>query len=186
VSAETSIVSGVAGRYATALFDLAAEAKALDSTADDLSRLKSMIGESSDLTALVRSPVMSRDDKARGMDAIAEKAGFGELTRKFLATVSYNRRFNQVVSICDAFRKLLAAHRGEMMADVTSAQPLTPEQMNALKAELKHATGRTVDLDAKVDESLLGGLVVKLGSRMIDSSLRTKLNTLTEVMKGIG
>jgi F-type H+-transporting ATPase subunit delta len=186
VAVESSIVSGVAGRYATALFDLAREAKSFDSTAAELAQLKSMIHESADLRALVRSPVISRDDQGRGMEAVAEKAGFSELTRKFIATVTANRRLNQIVPICDAFRKLLAAHRGEITADVTSAQTLTPEQLEALKAELDRATGRTVDVDAKVDEALLGGLVVKLGSRMIDSSLRTKLNSLTEVMKGIG
>ncbi len=145
-----------------------------------------MIAESDDLRALVRSPVVTREDQAKGMDAIAEKAGFSDLTRKFIATVTHNRRLNQIVPICTGFRKLLAAHRGETSAEVISARPLTDAQMAALKAELDRATGRTVDLNAKVDETLLGGLVVKLGSRMIDSSLKTKLNTLTEVMKGIG
>ena len=186
VSAESSIVSGVAGRYATALFDLVEEAKALDSTATDLAQLQQMIEESDDLRALVRSPIVTREDQAKGMDAVAEAAGFSDLTRKFIATVTENRRLNQIVSICGAFRNLLAAHRGETSAEVISARPLTDEQMAALTAELNRATGRTVDVNAKVDESLLGGLVVKLGSRMIDSSLKTKLNTLTEVMKGIG
>jgi F-type H+-transporting ATPase subunit delta len=186
VAVESSIVSGVAGRYATALFDLAEEAKALDSTAADLAQLKTMIAESADLKTLVRSPVISRDEQARGMDAVAEKAGFSDLTRKLIATVTANRRLNQIVAICEAFRRLLAAHRGEVTANVTSARPLTAEQMEALKAELRRATGRIVDVDAKVDETLLGGLVVKVGSRMIDSSLKTKLNSLTQVMKGIG
>ncbi len=186
MSAESSIVSGVAGRYAIALFDLAEEAKALDSVAKDLADLSKMIDESDDLRALVRSPVVSRDDQAKGMDAVVQAAGVNELTRKFIATITHNRRLNQIVPICGAFRKLLAAHRGETTAEVISARPLTDEQLEALKAELKRATTRTVDIDAKVDESLLGGLVVRLGSRMIDSSLKTKLNTLTEVMKGIG
>ena len=186
MSAESSIVSGVAGRYATALFDLAEQAKALNSIASDLAQLQSMIAESDDLSALVRSPVVTREDQAKGMDAVAEAAGFSDLTRKFIATVTHNRRLNQIVPICVGFRKLLAAHRGETSAEVISARPLTDEQMAALTAELNRATGRTVDVNAKVDESLLGGLVVKLGSRMIDSSLKTKLNTLTEVMKGIG
>ena len=186
MSAESSIVSGVAGRYATALFELAEEAKALDSVAKDLADLDAMIAESDDLKNLIRSPVIDRDDQAKGMAAIAEKAGLGDLTRKFIATVTQNRRLNQISGITAAFRKLLAAHRGEVTAEVASARPLTDEQLEALKDELKRATRREVDVNARVDESLLGGLVVKLGSRMIDSSLRTKLNSLTQVMKGIG
>ena len=117
MSAESSIVSGVAGRYATALFDLAEQAKALDSIAGDLAQLQSMIAENDDLSALVRSPVVTREDQAKGMDAVVEAAGFSDLTRKFIATVTHNRRLNQIVPICVGFRKLLAAHRKSERSD---------------------------------------------------------------------
>lgn len=184
--AETSMVSGLSGRYAVALFDLAKESGALDSVAADLDRLQAMMAESADLLRLVRSPVLSRDEQGRGLSAVMEKAEFGDLTRRFVGLVAANRRLFSLRDICRAYAALLSRHRGEMSADVTSAQPLDEAQLSEISRSLAKAVGSEVKFTTSVDESLIGGLVVKVGSRMIDSSLRTKLQNLQLAMKGVG
>jgi len=186
VAANTSIASGVAGRYASALFDLAKEADALDSTAQDLTGLKAMLEDSDDLSDLVQSPLYSREQQAAAMDAVLEAAGVQDLTRRFVGVVTQNRRLFAIADIIGAFRALLANHRGEMNAEVISAHPLSDAQLAALRGVLADVLRSEVIVNTSVDETLLGGLVVRVGSRMIDSSLRTKLDNMQLAMKGVG
>ncbi|MDX5360646.1 MAG: F0F1 ATP synthase subunit delta [Alphaproteobacteria bacterium] len=179
----TKEITGVGGRYATALFDLAREDDRLDAVARDLDALAQMLDGSADLRRLVSSPVFSREDQAAGIQSVAEKAGFDDLTRRFLGLVAANRRLFALDRMIAGYRALLRAHRGEISADVVSATPLTEKQLDDLRAELKAAMGRDVQVDVSVDDSLLGGLIVKVGSRMIDSSIRTKLRNLQLAMK---
>ncbi len=176
-------VSGVAGRYATALFELAEAQGALDAVAADLGNIESMLNASADLTRLVRSPVFSADEQGRAFGAVLEKAGVSRLVQNFVGLVIQNRRLFALSEMISAYNAILAAKRGEMTADVTSAHSLGDAQVESLKAALKSATGRDVRINTKVDAELLGGLIVKVGSRMIDSSLRTKLNSLKIAMK---
>jgi len=185
LAAETSIVSGIAGRYATALFELAVEAKALDAVAADLDRLQAMIAESADLRRLVKSPIFGRDEQRRAIDAVVERAGLSAVVRRFVGVVARNRRLFALEDMIRDFRALLARHRGETMARVVSASPLQPNQLAALKAALREGVGREVNMEVAVDPELLGGLVLKVGSRMIDSSVRTKLQNLKVAMKGV-
>ena len=179
-------VSGLAGRYATALFELARDSGTLDDVAGDLASLKTLIGESADLARLVRSPVFSRDDQARAMGAVLEKAGAADLTRRFIGLVASKRRLFALPDIINAYASLLAHHRGEVSAHVVSAYPLDDAQMQTLGETLKAAAGRDVQIDTAVDQEILGGLIVRMGSRMIDSSLRTKLTNLQVAMKEVG
>ena len=176
-------VSGMAGRYATALFELADEQSALDAVAADLANIQKMLNESADFLRLVRSPVFSAAEQTRAVDAVLDKAGISTLVRNFAGLVIKNRRLFALPGMISAYSAILAAKRGEITADVTSAHPLADAQVASLKAALKSATGRDVMIDTKVDAALLGGLIVKVGSRMIDSSLRTKLNSLKIAMK---
>jgi F-type H+-transporting ATPase subunit delta len=176
----------IAERYASALYELADEAKALDQVAADLKALKAMMAASADLMRLIRSPVLGRSDQAKAVSALAEKAGFSELTGRFLGTLAANRRLFALLSVIDGFLAELARRRGEATADVTSAVPLTPAQTQALEEALKSVVGSKVSVDLKVDKSLIGGLVVRVGSRMIDTSLATKLRRLRLAMKGVG
>ena len=178
--------TGLAGRYATALFDLAETEKQLDRVADDLGALAAMIESSADLKRLIRSPVISRDDQGRAMAEVLDKAGMSELVRNFVGVVAGNRRLFALPSMIAGYRSLLAARRGEATAEVVSARALTKKQLEAIAARLKKAIGTTVAVSTKVDAGLLGGLVVKVGSRMVDSSLRTKLQRLRFAMKGVG
>ncbi|WP_169566187.1 F0F1 ATP synthase subunit delta [Sneathiella limimaris] len=186
MSAENIKVSGIAGRYATALFDLASDAKQVDVVASDLATIKTAMGESADLAKLVRSPLISREDQERAMLAVLEKLGISDLVRRFVGTVAQNRRLIALADMIDTFNQLLAAERGEVIAKVVSAKKLTAKQMEALEKELKSSIGSDVAIEADVDESLIGGLVVKVGSRMVDSSIRTKLQNLKFAMKGVG
>lgn len=176
----------IAERYASALYELADDAKALDQVAADLRALKAMIGSSPDFVRLIRSPVLDRADQAKAVTALAEKAGFHDLTRKFLGAVAANRRLFALASVIEAFLAELAHRRGEATADVTSAIALTPAQTAALEQALRSVVGSKVSVDLKVDPSLIGGLVVRVGSRMIDTSLATKLRRLRLAMKGVG
>ena len=186
VSQLTAQSTGLAGRYAAAIFELADADKALDAVADDLSVLGRMIASSDDLQRLVRSPVISRDEQEKAMLAIAEKASMNSLTRNFLGVIAQNRRLFVLSDIIGAYHAILASHRGEATAEVVSAKELTDGQMTALSDALKQAIGTKVTVDAKVDPGLLGGLIVKVGSRMVDSSIRTKLQQLHLAMKGVG
>jgi F-type H+-transporting ATPase subunit delta len=185
VAQESTLVSGIAGRYATALFDLARDAGQLDAVARDLDSLSAMLGQSADLVRLVRSPVFSREDQARAIGAVAEKAGFSDLVRRFLGVVANNRRLFVLADAIAAFKTLLSHHRGEAIAEVVSAVPLSDAQLQQIKSSLSSEAASNVVINAKVDPGLIGGLVVKLGSRMIDASVRTKLNNLKSAMKGV-
>jgi F-type H+-transporting ATPase subunit delta len=176
----------VAGRYATALFDLAVETDALAAVEQDLGRFAGLIAESGDLDRLVRSPVFAADQQVRAVGAVLDKAEIGGLVGNFIRVVASNRRLFVMPDIISAFRKRLADHRGEVAAEVTSAEPLSDSHVAALKQALKASTGKDVALDARVDPALIGGLIVKVGSRMIDGSLRTKLNSLKLAMKEVG
>lgn len=179
-------VSEIAARYAAALFALADERNRLDEVAGDLGVLKSMLSESADLRRMVSSPVISREEQGKAMDALLEKAGADQLTRNFIGLVTRNRRLFAVPGMIAAYLAALAERRGEVTAQVTAASALTDEQMKTVTGALKKVVGREVAIDLKVDPSLLGGLVVKVGSRLFDSSLRTKLQKLELAMKGIG
>lgn len=176
----------IAERYASALYELADESKALDQVAADLKAIRAMMASSADLMRLIRSPVLGRSEQARAVSALAERAGFNVLTGRFLGTLASNRRLFALSSVIDAFLAELARRRGEATADVTSAIALTPAQTQALEEALKSVVGSKVSVDLKVDKSLIGGLVVRVGSRMIDTSLATKLRRLRLAMKGVG
>ena len=186
VSSNVIGATGLSGRYATALFDLADEVKALDDVANDLASVGVMIQESDDLQRLIRSPIISRDDQLGAMDAVLEASGVGQLTRNFIGVVTRNRRLFALPGMIKDYQALLAAARGEATAEVTSAQQLSDAQISAVEDSIKQAMGTKVAIDAKVDESLLGGLIVKVGSRMVDTSLKTKLSQLRLAMKGVG
>ena len=185
VTSHKAIVSGISGRYAVALFELALESKALKAVESDLTNLKELLVESADLRELVTSPLVSRDDQSKGVTSVAEAAKLSELTVKFLGVLAANRRLSSVDAIVKSFEKLMAFHKGEVKAEVVSAQALTKTQLTALTKQLKSAIGQDVDIDASVDDTILGGLKVKVGSRMIDSSLKTKLDNLAIAMKGV-
>lgn len=184
VASENVSVAGLAGRYATALFELATEAKALDAIASDLSRLKALIDGSTDLARLVRSPIFSREEQAKAMDAVLARLNVNQLTKNFVGLLAAKRRLFALSGIVAAFETLVANQRGEMTAEVTSAQPLKSEQRTALMGTLKDAMKREMRLTERVDPTLLGGLIVKVGSRQIDSSLKSKLVRLERAMRG--
>ncbi len=185
MASEGTGVSGLADRYAAALFELADERKLLDEVAGDLRGLRDLLAESGDLRRLVRSPILSRIEQAKAIGAVAERAGFDALTRNFLGLVAQNRRLFAVPSMIAAFLAKLAARRGEVTAEVTAAQELTPAQLAAVGEQLRRAMGSKIAVEVRVDPALLGGLVVKVGSRMVDASLRSKLHRLQLAMKGV-
>jgi F-type H+-transporting ATPase subunit delta len=173
----------MAGRYATALFDLARETNAIDAVKAELDRFVALVAESTDLARLVRSPVFSADEQLQALAAVLDRAGIGGLAAKFLKLVTSNRRLFAVRDMVKAYRELVANHKGEATAEVTVAEQLKGDHLGALRAALKAVSGKDIDLDIKVDPTIIGGLVVKLGSRMVDSSLRTKLNAIRHAMK---
>ncbi len=179
-------LSGLAGRYATALFELGLEGDRLDEVAADLEYLDDLLGKSGDLERLVRSPVISRDDQGRAMAALLERMESNPLTGRFIGVVARQRRLYALQNMIRRFRELLAEHRGETAAEVVSARPLSEPQLGAVREALARVVGRQVNLAAKVDAGLIGGLVVRVGSRMVDSSLRAKLRRLRLAMKGVG
>jgi F-type H+-transporting ATPase subunit delta len=183
VAREEPIVSGMAGRYATALFDLAGEANAIDAVKADLERFNALIAESADLARLVRSPVFSAEEQSQALSAVLERAGIGGIAAKFLKLVATNRRLFAVGNMIRGYRERVALHKGEATAEVTVAEKLKDEHVEALRAALKSVSGKDVDLDIRIDPAIIGGLVVKLGSRMVDTSLRTKLNAIKHAMK---
>jgi F-type H+-transporting ATPase subunit delta len=183
LASEQPIVSGMAGRYATALFDLARETNAIDAVKADLERFDALIAESPDLTRLVRSPVFSAAEQEQALSAVLERAGIGGVAAKFLKLVTSNRRLFAVRDMIRGFRELVALDKGEATAEITVAEALKDEHVEALRAALKSVSGKDVDLNIKIDPAIIGGLVVKLGSRMVDTSLRTKLNAIKHAMK---
>jgi F-type H+-transporting ATPase subunit delta len=186
VAGEEPIISGMAGRYATALFELALESNAVDAIRGDLDRFDALVAESDDLRRLVRSPVFAADAQGKALGAVLDKAGIGGLTAKFLRLVTANRRLFAVREIIKTYRALVARHKGELSAQITVAETLSDAHRAAITDALKSVTGKDVGLDVKVDPAIIGGLVVKLGSRMVDSSLRTKLNSIKHAMKEVG
>jgi F-type H+-transporting ATPase subunit delta len=186
LASEATGVASLAERYAAALFELADERHELDTVAGDLRELRAMLHESTDLDRLLRSPVLSREDQAKAIAALGDRAGLSRLTRDFLGVVAGNRRLFAVPAMTEAFLKQLAERRGEVTAEVTTAQPLNDTQQNTLGEQLRRAVGRRVTIDVKVDPSLLGGMIVKVGSRMIDGSLKSRLHRLQLAMKGVG
>ncbi len=177
-------VSGVPGRYASALFELASEEKATEEVSRQLSTFQSAIDQSEDLARLVRSPVFSSEDQINALTAVAGQLGITGATLNFLKLTAKNRRLSVVPDMIKAYATLLASSKGEIAGEVTSAEPLSADQLNDLKAALKSSLGRDVALSTRVDSSILGGLIVKVGSRMMDNSLKTKLQTLKIAMKG--
>lgn len=185
--ADTSqLVSGVAERYASSLFDLAQEAGSAAAVGADLDRFQALIDESDDLKRLIVSPVFSAEDQTKAISAVAAKVGITGLVANFLKVVASNRRLFAVPGMIKAYRVIAARARGEITADVTSAHALTAAQETELKAALKGVTGKDVAIAVTVDPSILGGLIVKVGSRQIDTSLRTKLSTLKLALKEVG
>jgi len=176
----------MAGRYATALFELAFEAGAVDSVLADLERFDALLDESADLARLVRSPVFTAAVQSKALAAVLDKAEIVGLAAQFLKVVTSNRRLFAVRDIVKAYVALVARHKGEVTAHVTVAEPLSDTHRDEIRNTLNAVTGKDVRVDVKVDPSIIGGLVVKLGSRMVDSSLRTKLNALKHAMKEVG
>lgn len=186
MASEEHTVSGVAGRYATALFELGLEEKALEQIETDLGRFGEALDASDDLQRLVKSPMFSTEEQGHALGAILDELKIEGLTKNFLLLVSKNRRLFATPDMIRAYRAMLAEHRGEMSATVTAASKLTNTQVTALKQALKAGLGKDVMLDQLVDPSLIGGLMIKVGSRMIDTSIRTKLNSLKHAMKEVG
>ena len=186
MAAEDPSVSGVSGRYATALFELARDEKSIDAVKADLEKFEAMLADSVDLKRLVRSPVFSASEQSRALVAVLDKAEISGVAARFLKVLTANRRLFAGADLIRAFRALVARFRGEATADVTVAEKLSDKNLDALKTALKSVTGKDVALNVNVDPSIIGGLVVKLGSRMVDSSLRTKLNSIKHAMKEAG
>ena len=186
VATDDPMMASMAGRYAAALFELAKDQRQLERVEADLASFQRMLDDSQDLRRLVRSPVISADDQAKALAAIISKAGVSGLTANFLRLIARNRRLFAAADMMKGFRALLARERGEVSADVASAHALTPEQMQQLSDMLRTTIGKNVQINTRVDPGLLGGLIVKVGSKMIDNSLRTKLSNLKFAMKGIG
>lgn len=178
------IQASLSGRYAMALFELARDEQALDAVSSDLDTVKAALAESTDLRALTQSPLIGRESAGKAIAAVAQALKLSAISTKFLGVLAANGRLVQLPAMIRAFKSLAAAHRGETTAEVTSAHALDLEQLGALKDKLRQRFGRDVTIEAKVDKSILGGLIVKMGSRQIDGSIRTKLNTLAHAMKG--
>jgi len=186
LAGDNASLSGLGGRYALALLDLADEKKQLDQVAEDLRGLKALLDESDDLRRLVRSPIFTRQQQAAAIGAVADRLGVCDLTRRFISVVAQNRRLFALDSMIDAYLAELARRRGEVQAQVTAARALSDAQLQKLDETLRGIVGGKVDIEVTVDPGLIGGLVVKVGSRMIDNSLRTKLQRLQLAMKGVG
>ena len=173
----------MAGRYATALFELAREADEIDAVRTNLERFDALVAESADLERLVRSPVFSADEQLQAISTVLDRAGIGGVAARFVKLVTTNRRLFAVRDMVRGFRELVAQHKGQATAEITVAEALKDDHVAALRSALKAVSGKDVDLKIKVDPAIIGGLVVKLGSRMVDSSLRTKLNSIKHAMK---
>ena len=180
----SGIRASLAGRYATALFALAKENNSIETVQASLGTLSAAMAESEDLRALTSSPVLSREDAGKAIAAIAKALDLDPLSTNTLGVLAANRRLDQIKAVIRAFSTLASDHRGEITAEVTSAHPLDNKQIDALKAQLKKRVGSDVSVSTAVDSSILGGLVVQIGSQMIDSSIKTRLNTLSQAMKG--
>ena len=179
-----SIKASLPGRYASALFDLASEAGNVTAVESDLEKLAAALGESAELRALIRNPEVSREALGRVLAGLGEPLKLDGLTRNFLGVLAENRRVGELPAAIRAFQAIAAAQRGEVTAEVATAHPLTSEQLGALEQKLRAREGRTVKVRTHVDPDLLGGIVVTIGSRRLDNSIRTRLNSLAQAMKG--
>jgi len=183
--ATNTAVSIIANRYATALFELADDQSRLDEVAADLTRLVSSIDESQDLQQLVRSPILNRKDQGKAMTSVLEAMEVGELTKNFVGLIAQNRRLFALTDMVKGFLDELARRRGEVTAEVTAARSLSESQVAALQETLQRSLGGKISISHEVDPTLIGGMVVKVGSRMVDTSLRTQLNKIQIAMKGV-
>jgi F-type H+-transporting ATPase subunit delta len=183
VDISAGIQASLAGRYASALFELASEAGIVTAVESDLDTLAAALAESADMRELTTNPQIGRAAQGQAIAAVAASLGLSDLTKKFLGTLAANGRLSKLGDIVRAFRTIAAAQRGEVTAEVTSAHTLTDAQIDQLKTRLTAREGRTVKLSTKVDPDLLGGLVVTIGSKRIDGSIRTRLNSLEQAMK---
>ena len=186
MASSATLTSGVAGRYATALFEIARDSKLLDEVERDIAQIEAIHANSADFRELLASPVHTREEQGKAIAAIAAAAGLGSTVTRTLGLMAANRRLFVVPDLLAQVRSLIAEERGEVTAEVTSARPLTTAQADELAATLKKSVGKDVKIAATVDESLIGGLVVKVGSRMIDTSIRAKLANLQNIMKEVG
>jgi F-type H+-transporting ATPase subunit delta len=186
MAAEEPIISGMAGRYAKALFELSQETKSVDVVKADLDRFSALLGDSADLLRLVRSPVFTAEEQTRAIEAVLAKAKISGLAAKFISTVASNRRLFAIREMVSGFSALVSRSRGETRAEVTVAEKLDDKHLATLKEAISASTKqKSVELDVKIDPAILGGLKVKIGSRMIDASLRTKLNSIRNAMKEV-
>ena len=183
---ETSggIRASLAGRYASALFDLARDQRQIESVGSSLEALNQALVDSKDFAELVDSPLVSREEASKAFAAIAPQLKLDPITTNFVQVLARNGRKSQLRAVVRAFRRLAAEHRGETIAEVVTARPLNDDQLGQLRQQLRNRAGRDVNIDAQVDPTILGGIVVKLGSQRIDASIRTKLNRLAQAMKG--
>jgi F-type H+-transporting ATPase subunit delta len=186
MAGEGSIVSGMAGRYATALFELAVEAGSIDQIKNDLDTFDQLAAANPDLMRLIRSPVFGADEQAKALAAVLQRAGITGLSAQFLKVVAANRRLFAVRQMIRDFRALVANYKGEVTADVTVAERLNDARFTEIKSTLAAVTGKDVQVNVHVDPAIIGGLIVKIGSRMVDSSLRTKLSAIKHAMKEAG
>ncbi len=186
IASENISLSGLAGRYAVALFELAEESKVLNTVEEELNALSTLLNDSAELKALTTSPIISRANQMAAMGAMMKSAGFSKIVENFIGVVTDNRRLDQLSNIIREFNRMLSHHRGEVNASVVTAHKLDSNQLDALSAKLKSMVGSDVNVETEVDKDLLGGMVVRIGSRMIDSSLKTKLANLEATMKEVG
>jgi F-type H+-transporting ATPase subunit delta len=184
VDISSGIQASLAGRYAIALFELARDEKQIETVSASLAALHRALGESAELRELTTSPLLGREEQARAMGAVVGSLGLDQLTGNFVGVLAQNRRLRELPNVIRNFNLLAARHRGEITAEVTSARPLGDDQVADIKQHLRTRMGRDIAVDLHVDPAILGGLVVKIGSQMIDSSIRTKLNNLAHAMKG--
>jgi F-type H+-transporting ATPase subunit delta len=178
------IRASLAGRYASALFDLARDQRQIESVGKSLEALSQALVDSKDFNELVTSPLVSREEAGKAFAALAPQLGLDPITTNFVGVLARNGRKNELRAVIRAFRRLAAEHRGETTAEIVTARPLNDDQLSALRQQLRTRAGRDVNIEAQVDESILGGIIVKLGSQQIDASIRTKLNRLAQAMKG--
>jgi F-type H+-transporting ATPase subunit delta len=184
VETSSGIQASLAGRYASALFGLARDERQIDAVSRSLGLLAQALVDSRDFAELVLSPLIDRDQAGKAFAAVGRQLSLDPVTTNFLGVLARNGRKNQLQSVIRAFRRLAAEHRGETTADVVTAHPLNDDQLSALKAQLRARAGRDVAIETRIDPEILGGIVIKMGSQMIDASIRTKLNRLAEAMKG--
>ncbi|WP_187428284.1 ATP synthase subunit delta [Roseobacter fucihabitans] len=186
MSEPASISTSIAGRYATAVYEIAKDANVVKALEADLDALRDALADSADFRALIHSPIYSREEQGAAIAALAAKMKLSDTVANTLALMAQNRRLFVLPQLVSTLREIIATEKGEVTADVTSAKALTKTQSDKLTKSLKASTGKTVTLNTTVDESLIGGLIVKVGSRMIDTSIRAKLNSLQNVMKEVG